>query len=312
MKINDEILKIKLKKSINVPLVVVCLLIGFNTTAQNKEKKNVRGLYTYDFGGLEKMEVETIFELLTNLNYSGIVVNGRGESALKRLDRYLELSEKNGENFKVYAAYLAHRFDKYGFTDKDHRAAIDHVEGKGIAIWVWCKDRKQDGSVTDEKVEHWIKGIVEYAASKKVKVILYSHYGTYFPTTLDALKLVEKINSPFLGLSINLTHELRSDKGPILKKTFKKSKKYISTIILAGSIIELDRTSPDTMNSSTVMSLEKSEYDLIPFMKLTKKYGSDVPLGFVNFKIKDDPNVYLKNTMDRWIEMCNEVGLYEE
>jgi len=160
-------------------------------------------------------------------------------------------------------------------------------------------------------VEDWIKGIVEYAASKQVKIILYSHYNTYFPTTLDALKLVEKIDSPYLGLSINLSHELRSDKGPILKETFKKSKNHISTIILSGSNIELDRTSPSTMNTSTVNSLEKSEYDLIPFMKLTKKYGSEVPLGFINFKMTEDPKIYLKKTMDRWVELCNEVGLYE-
>ncbi len=293
-----------------ISIVVACLLAGLNTTAQSN-KNNTKGLYTYDFGGLEKLGVESIFEMLTDLNYSGIVVNGRNESALKRLDKYLELSEKHGKGFEVYAAYLAHRFDKYGFSDKDHRAAIDHIAGKGIDLWVWCKDNKQDGSITDEKVESWIKGIVEYAATKKVKIILYSHYNTYFPTALDALELVKKINSPFLGLSINLSHELRSDKGPVLAETFEKSKDHISTIILSGSNIELDRTSPGTMNTSTVKSLEKSEYDLIPFMKLTKKYGSQLPLGFINFKMTEDPKIYLKNTMDRWIELCNEVGLYE-
>ncbi len=301
-----------MKNVINSILFVGCLLIGLNSTAQNNGDDIIRGLYTYDFGGLEKMEVESIFEILTDLNYSGIVVNGRGESSLKKLDKYLELSEKSGENFKVYSAYLAHRFDKYGFSDNDHRAAIDHIAGKGIDLWVWCKDRDQDGSVTDEKVEHWIKGIVEYAASKNVKIILYSHYGTYYPTALDALEIVEKINNPYLGLSINLSHELRSDKGPILEETFEKSKEHISTIILSGSNIELDRTSPSTMNTSTVMSLEKSEYDLIPFMKLTKKYGSEIPLGFINFKMTEDPKIYLKKTMGKWIELCNEVGLYEE
>ena len=257
------------------------------------------------------MEVDTIFKILTDLNYSGIVVNGRGKSSLKKLDKYLELNENNRGDFKVYSAYLAHRFDKYGFSDTDHRAAIDHIAGKDIDLWVWCKDRDQDGSITDEKVESWIKGIVEYAESKKVKIILYSHYGTYYPTALDALAVVEKINNPYLGLSINLSHELRSDKGPILEETFKKSKDHISTIILSGSNIELDRTSPSTMNTSTVMSLEKSEYDVVPFMKLTKKYGSEVPLGFINFKMTDDPKIYLKNTMARWIELCNEVGLYK-
>ena len=103
----------------------------------------------------------------------------------------------------------------------------------------------------------------------------------------------------------------RLKKRKILEETFKKSKKHISTIILSGSNIELDRTSLGTMNSSTVKSLEKSEYDLIPFMKLIKKYDSEIPIGFINFKLTEDPKVYLKNTMERWVEMCNEVELYE-
>jgi hypothetical protein len=300
-------------KNVRISILILgCFLVGYHTTAQNNSKKNIRGLYTYDFGGLEKMEVETVFKTLTDLNYAGIAVDVRDESALKRLDKYLELSEKHGKSFEVYAAYLAHRFDTYGFSDKAHRAAIDRLAGKGISLWVWFKDSKQDGSITDEKVEHWINGIVTYATSKNVKIILYSHFGTYFPTTLDALELVKKINSPFLGLSINLSHELRSDKGAILEETFKRSKNHISTIILSGSNIELDRSSFGTMNSSTVKSLEKSKYDLIPFMKLIKKYDSEIPIGFLNFKLTEDPKVYLKNTMDRWIEMCNEVEVYEK
>lgn len=295
-------------KNVRIGLLVLgCLLLGLNISAQEKS----RGLYTYDFGGLEKMEAGAVFEMLTDLNYAGIVVDGRGKPALKRFDQYFELSEKQGENFEVYALYMSHRFDKYGFSDKDHRAAIDRIAGKGIDLWIWGKDKNQDGSVTDEKVEDWIKGIVAYAASKKVKVVLYSHYGTYFPTTNDVLQLAEKINSPYLGVSINLSHELRSEKGPVLKQTFKKSKKYISAIILSGSNIELDKTSLGTMNSSTVKSLENSEYDVVPFMKLSKKYGGNLPVGFINFKLAEDPKVYLKNTMERWVELCNEVGLYE-
>ena len=81
--------KIKMIIIKNTPifgLIIGCLLFGLNATAQTNKGKSVRGLYTYDFGGLEKMEVESIFELLTTLNYTGIVVNGRGESALTRLD----------------------------------------------------------------------------------------------------------------------------------------------------------------------------------------------------------------------------------
>ena len=76
--------------------------------------------------------------------------------------------------------------------------------------------------------------------------------------------------------------------------------------------IELDKTSNGTRNSSTVKSLENSEYDLVPFVKLSKKYGGSLPIGFINFKLSEDPNIYLKNTMDEWIKLCKEVGFYEK
>ena len=297
-----------MKAIIKSLLLIGCLLVGVNTAAQMNPKR----LYTYDFGGLEKMEAGSVVEMLTALNYAGIVVGGRGTTKLKRLDTYLALSEKHGKDFEVFAVYMSHSFDKYGFSDKDHRIAIDRIAGKGIDLWIWGKDKNQDGSVTDDKVEDWISGIVEYAASKDVKVVLYSHYGTYFQTTDDVLQMAEKINNPNLGVTVNLSHELRSEKGSFLKQTFKKSKKYISAIILSGSNIELDKTSNGTRNSSTVKSLENSEYDLVPFVKLSKKYGGSLPIGFINFKLSEDPNIYLKNTMDKWIELCNEVGFYEK
>ena len=48
-------------------LIIGCLLFGLNATAQSNNKSSIRGLYTYDFGGLEKMEVQSIVETLIDL-----------------------------------------------------------------------------------------------------------------------------------------------------------------------------------------------------------------------------------------------------
>ncbi len=283
-----------------VALVIGCFILGLASLVQANEKNDIKGLYTYDFGGLEKWDVETVVETLVNYEYAGIVVNGRGESALKRFDKYMVLSEKHGDNFQVFAAYLSHRFDKYGFSDTDHKAAIDRIAGKGVDLWVWARDKNQDGSITDEKVEAWINGIVEYATAKQVKVVLYSHSGTYYPTALDTLALAKKINNPLVGISLSLTHEIRANKQSTIAETFEQSKNYVFTSIIAGSDNKVDNTSRKTIDTSTVKSLEKSEFDLLPFVKLIKKYHPPGPVGFVNFLITDDPKIYLKNTMDRW------------
>jgi len=122
--------------------------------------------------------------------------------------------------------------------------------------------------------------------------------------------LVEKINHPSFQIAINLCHELMSGRGYALDKTFEMAKGRIGAIIISGSLVELDRTSVRTMNASTILSLDKSIYDLRPYLRLIKCSGFDGPIGFINFKLPN-PEDYLERTMNRWIELCEEVGLYE-
>ncbi len=105
---------------------------------------------------------------------------------------------------------------------------------------------------------------------------------------------------------------MMSDKGSVaaLKQTFEKAKGRISTIVISGYLIELDRASIGSMNESTIRSLDDSPYDLRPFMRLIKTSGYQGPVGFINFRLKD-PEDYLNRTIKRWHELCEEVGLFE-
>jgi len=292
-------------------LIILSLILGVHSSAQVVTENKPRDLYVYSFGGIEDMEVNEAVELLDRLGYAGIASEARGETALIRLSEYQEWSKRKGDDFEVVSAFMAHRFDKYGFTNAAHTKAIDLIAGKEGYLWVWVRDVLQDGSITDANVEIFIRGILEYAVSKNVKVVLYPHYNTWFPTTDDALKLVEKINHPSLGIAINLCHELMSDKGDVLEQTFEKAKDRLFTVVISGSLIELDRTSVRTMNESTIKSLDDSPYDLRPFMRLIATSGFKGPIGFINFKLPTAPEDYLERTMNRWTELCEEVGLYE-
>jgi hypothetical protein len=81
-------------------------------------------------------------------------------------------------------------------------------------------------------------------------------------------------------------------------------------VVISGALVELDTTSVSSMNASTIHSLDKSAYDLRPYMKLIKKSSYDGPVGFINFRL-ENPEDYLKRSIDRWNELCMEVGLYK-
>lgn len=284
---------------------------AINSSAANI--KEPRDLYTYYFGGIENMTVEDAVSLLNRLGYSGIGVGARSEEQRVRLDQYYQLSSQMGDSFNVQATMMAHRFGQFGFSDADHKAAIDRMEGKEGELWVWVRDDIQDGSITDEKVENFIRGILDYAVSKGVKIVLYPHYNTYFPTTEEAMVLVNKIDHPSLGVAINLCHEMMSDKGSVqdLKRTFELAKDKLTTVVISGSLLELDRTNVGTMNDSTILSLDDSEYDLRPYMRLIKESDYTGPIGFINFTLSN-PEDYLQRTMTRWRELSEEVELFKE
>lgn len=294
---------------LKVLFLVALMMGGLCLGADAAENSSARSLYTYSFGGLENMEPAEAMGLLDELGYAGITVESRGDAALERLDQFYELSEASG--LQVVSGFIAHRFDKYGFSDEAHRAAIDHLAPHGGTLWVWARDVDQDGTVTDEKVEAFFRGILEYAESKGVKLVLYPHYNTYFPTTLEALPLVEKIDSPSLGIAINLCHELMSDNGSNLPETFNRAQDRLQAVILSGSLIELDRASVRSMNESTIKSLDESVYDLRPFVRLIKESGYTGPVGFINFKLPAEPVDYLSRSMTEWEQLCAEVGLLD-
>lgn len=302
-----------LKSMSHKPLVALLLLsLGFAAVPLQAGPTNEpRDLYVYSSGGIEDLEVGAAVDMLDRLGYGGIAAEARGEHSLNRLDQYYESADRKGEDFEVVAAFMAHRFDRFGFSDAGHKAAIDRMAGKGGTIWVWVRDVVQDGSITEAMVEDFIRGILDYAVSKGVKVVLYPHFNTFYPTTLDALPLVEKIDHPSLGIAVNLCHELMSDKGHILEQTFEKAKHRLSAVIISGSAVELDRTSVRTTNRSTIKPLDESAYDLRPYMRLIKDSGFQGPVGFINFNIPGPPEEYLKRTMMRWRELCREVGLYQ-
>ena len=291
--------------------IVLCVILGACSKPEPVVPDSPRSLYVYSFGGIEDMEVPRAVEMLTRLGYAGIAAEARGERALARLDEFYESSDRLGDDFQVASVFMAHRFDKYGFSDAGHKAAIDRMAGKEGYLWVWVRNANPDGSVTDAQVESFTQGILDYAISKNVKVILYPHYNTYYPTTEDALRLVEKINHPSFGVAINLCHELMSEKGDSLKKTFEMAKDRIFAVILSGAKAELDKKSVRTRNQSTIQALDESPYDLRPFMRLIKESGFEGPVGFINFKLSD-PEDYLNRSIARWNELCEEVGLYEK
>ena len=149
------------------------------------------------------------------------------------------------------------------------------------------------------------KEVVEYAKKKKVLVILYPHSNCYIASAEAALPFVLKINDSNLKLAVHLCHEIRAGNGSRMNEVFENVKNYIGAVTMAGTDSVADFSKPYLMDKSTIKPIGQGNFNMINFIEplLKSKYKGLV--GFINFKIEDTPEEYLKNSMNFWKTMKN-------
>lgn len=300
--------------------VVLLTLAGI---CSGEEMNQPHDFVAFGFGGLETMPVNDAVDLLMNLGYAGVVPEGRDGSALARLEEYLDRSELEGDDFTVPAYYLNHKIylPDNAYDDSVHKAVIDILAARGGGtIWMAVRAvRNQSDPVDYKRVNDFIKGVFAYATGvdgdgnyRNVNIVFYPHVNNAYESTVQALPLVEEINDPRFTVSINLVHEYHADRSDdaSLIDTFSQARGRIGAIILCGI---------KTTGDFSILSLEDSEHDLKPFMRLVGNSEYTGPVGFINFAIPEDtddgvdyPEEYLAGSLTEWESLSNEVGLFEK
>jgi sugar phosphate isomerase/epimerase len=145
-----------------------------------------------------------------------------------------------------------------------------------------------------------MKEVVEYAKAKKLKVILYPHSKCYLASAEDALPFVQKINDPNLKLAVHLCHEIRAGNGSRIDEVFEHFKSYIGAVTVAGTDSVADFSKPALMDKSTIKPIGQGNFSIANFIEPLRKSGYKGMVGFLNFKIEDNPEEYLRSSMSAW------------
>jgi sugar phosphate isomerase/epimerase len=175
---------------------------------------------------------------------------------------------------------------------------VDKIAGKNIELWV-IFGKKMDG-INDEYIEAKLREIVNYAKTKKVKVILYPHSYCYIASAEEALPFVKKINDKNLQLAVHLCHEIRAGNGARMNDVFENVKPYIGAVTLAGTDSVADFSKPKLMDASTIKPIGQGNFNMKNFIEPLLKSNYKGKVGFINFKIEEDPETYLKSSMLEW------------
>ncbi|MBV5313694.1 MAG: sugar phosphate isomerase/epimerase [Prolixibacteraceae bacterium] len=282
-------------------ILLISFTICVSVEAAGIDKKNASksgwSLAAYNFGSLGKLSPEAQIDLLKKTGYKGIILSCETKEDFQNLDRYFEKAGKI-KDFKIEAV-----FERYNFTDSTSRKerwrkVVDKISGTGAKLWI-IFGKKAEG-ITDGFIEAKLSEMVSYSASKKVEVILYPHSKCYIASAETALPFIEKIGHPNLKLAVHLCHEIRAGNGSRIDQVFDRVKDHIGAVTLAGTDSVADFSAPKLMDSSTIMPLGRGNYDLNRFLEPLRNSGYKGVVGFINFKIEEDPETYLDASMKVW------------
>ncbi len=281
--------------------VVICFM--FNSCAPSKiesakiEEESSWPLTSYNFGRLEELTISGQIELLSNSGYDGIILKSATEKDYEIFEEYMRISEEI-DGFRVDAV-----FERYNFQDSDERRerwrkVVDRIAGKDIQLWV-IFGKKMEG-INDQFIEDKLREIVAYATPKEVEVILYPHSSCYLESAEEALPFIEKIDHPNLKLAFHLYHEVRAGNGHRIDEVLLKISDRLGAVTLAGSDSIADYASPLARDTTTIKALARGTYDVNGFVKVLDKSGYTGSVGIMNFKIEEDPNVYIPRSSKIW------------
>ena len=288
-----------MKRVISLSTVLSALVLWTSGAAATSN----RTLNVYDFGGLEKLTVEQNVRLLRRLGYAGVCVSNVWDSV--RLEKFLQKSSR----LPVRSILFSHKFERDGFTmHAKERKAMNLMRryNGGGTVWLIFQTINTKAKLSD--VLALTKEFIDYAKPRNIRVVLYPHAGTFFPTVQAVWPVLHDYyaNDTMVGTSINLVHERAGRRGAFLNETFVKARNKTMAVILSGNKQVLDYSN---LVGSLSRPLDQSEYNLRPFLRYMRDSGYTGDVFFINFKIPNPLRAYLQSSMEEWIKLANELNL---
>jgi streptogramin lyase len=293
-------------KFIRALLCVGAFLVGSVCSAESREAFRYDWpLFIYNFGGLDKLPIKEQVSLLHRHGYAGMAVDIADAAKQNQFDQY-QAAAKKVDGPKIFAAFYRFNYSEKTGISRDWVQVVDRLAGTGTDLWL-ITGKPQDG-LTPELLEREIRGVVDYAASKSLRVTLYPHSKNVISTAEEALVYVEKVNRTNLDLAVHTCHEIRAGNADRIEEVLEKVRNHLGYVTIAGSDSIPDLTNGSEWEYSTLKPLYRGNFDLTRVLRKLRSLDYRGAIGFINHRITEAPDTYLplsKSTYDKWIRDLN-------
>jgi len=270
--------------------VILCLLPKALPAADDvpvRPRLN-NAFFAFDNGtGRGRLSPQDQVDLLEQLGYDGI-----GYTGAKGIPPMLEALDAKG--LKMFSIYVGARVGPDGPSfDPNLPRAIKDLKGRQTFIWLTIHGGKPSTPDFDEQAVKVVRQVAELAQQSGLSVVLYPHVGFYVARVEDAVRVVEQVDRPNVGLAFNLCHWLKVGDEPNMQSRLKQALPHLKLVSINGADHEggWDRL---------IQTLDRGEFDVYNFLKTLEQLGYDGPIGLQCYAIKGDVRENLGRSISAW------------
>ncbi len=293
-----------MKASAWVPIgLLVCAAAGTQPSARPARPGLSGAFFAMDTATQDEghRTVRRQAEMLVELGYGGY-----GPAYTAELPAMLEVLDEL--KLPLSALYLVVTFDADG--PKYDPAFASHVpllRGRGTVVWLVVRSEKRAAvsPENDRAAEAVLRELAEVLAAGGVRAAIYPHTGDYIASHRHALRIVQAVGRPNLGVSFNLCHWLRVDGGGDPAPLLRELRPHLFVVSINGA----DRQDPDFRDwSRFIRPLGEGDFDVLGLLKELVELGFDGAVGLQGYGLKGDVRVHLQRSMRAWREYQERLG----
>jgi sugar phosphate isomerase/epimerase len=171
-------------------------------------------------------------------------------------------------------------------------AEVNALKGRDTVVWLCVNGRS-----TDDIVLAGIRQLADLAATNRLRVAIYPHFGSYTDTETTALRLATQSGRTNVGVSFNLCHFLRQNDEAQLERTLRE----IAPRLFMVSVNGADRGDTRKMDwNRLIQPLGAGDFDVARVLRVLDEIGYAGPVGLQCYRIKQPSREHLSQSMKAW------------
>jgi len=176
----------------------------------------------------------------------------------------------------------------------DLAEAVEAMGAHKTVVWLGLSGGKASTTDLDDKAVAVVRAAADIAAKGGLQVALYPHTGFYAEKIDDVLRIAAKAGRKNVGVTFNLCHFLKAERGKDWKKALDRAGSKLFVVSISGADAEGKNW------GSLIQPLDKGTFDLAAFLAYLDKIKFTGPIGVQDYGLAGDPAETLKRSYDAY------------